>query len=61
MKGIYLLKELDSTCKKGIYAGSRLKKFVSKNSFFKLKFQKEAKEGESGFAKPGKLKGNAIS
>ena len=56
-----MLKKLDSTCKKGTYASSRLKKFISKNSFFKLKFRKEVKEGRSGFAKPGKPKSNATN
>ncbi len=56
-----MLEELDGTCKKKTYAGNRLKKFVLRNSFFKLEFQEKAEEGESGFAKSGKSKGNAIS
>ncbi len=56
-----MLKELDSICKKGIYAGNRLKKFVLRNGFFELEFREEAEEGENGFAKLGKLKDSAIN
>ena len=56
-----MLEELNGTRKKGTYAGNRLKKFISRNSFFEPKFRKEAEKGRSSFAKPEKLKGNAIS
>ena len=56
-----MLEELNSTCKKGTYTSSRLKKFVLRNGFFELEFRKEAKEEGSGFAKPRKSKGNATS
>ena len=56
-----MLEELDGTCKKRTYASNKLKKFVSRNGFFKSEFRKEAEEEGSGFAKLRKSKGNATS